>query len=160
MPATGHELTRRALLATGAAALARAADPAGEAWEVVTAMAAALGRGSDGEFLARCDPSLAGYAQLRANVAGLVAGCEVESGIDPVKNEGDGAARALEIDWLLHLVDRGLGRVTERRQFIKCRMEKRSRKWKVVALEPAAFFAPPSAGMDLAHQRRARAFLR
>ncbi len=160
MPATGHELTRRALLALGAAALARAADPAAEAWEVVTAMAAALGRGSDGEFLAVCDASLPGYATLRGNIAALVATAEIESGIDPVTNEGDGAARLLEVDWLLHLVERGFGRVTRRRQVVKCRMEKRSRKWKVVALEPVAFFAPLSAGMDLAHERRSRGLLR
>jgi hypothetical protein len=150
MPATGHELTRRAVLALAVAASARAADPAQEVWDVVTAMAAALGRGSDGEFLAACDSSLAGYAELRGNVAGLVAAAEVESGIDPVKNEGDAAARVLEVDWLLHIVERGLDRVTRRRQVVKCRIEKRSRKWKVVALEPVAFFAPPSAGMDLA----------
>jgi hypothetical protein len=143
----------------GAAALVRAADPAEEVWEVVTTMAAALGRGSDGEFLAVCDASLAGYATLRGNLAGLVAAAEIESGIDPVTNEGDGAARVLEVDWQLHLVERGLDRVTRRRQVVKCRMEKRSRKWKVVALEPVAFFAPPSAGMDLADQRRARALL-
>jgi hypothetical protein len=160
MPVIGHRLTRRVILALGATALARAADPAEEAWEVVTAMAAALGRGSDGEFLAMCDASLHGYAELRGNVAGLVAAAEIESGIDPVKNEGDGAARVMEIDWLLHLVERGLDRVTRRRQVVKCRMEKRSRKWKVVALEPVAFFAPPSAGMDLADQRRARRLLR
>jgi hypothetical protein len=161
MPATGHELTRRALLVAVAPLLAEAADPGAEAWDVVTAMALALGRGSDGEFLALCDPSLAGYSTLRANLAGLVAAADVESGIDPVKNEGDNAARDLEVDWQLSLVDRsGLQRVTRRRQVVKCRMEKRAGKWKVVALDPVAFFAPPSAGVDLADQRRARRLLR
>ena len=115
MPATGHRLTRRALLALGAAAVVRAADSAEEVWEVVTAVAAALGRGSDGEFLAVCDASLAGYATLRGNLAGLVAAAEIESGIDPVTNEGDGAARLLEVDWQLNLVERGFDRVTRRR---------------------------------------------
>lgn len=161
MRATAPELTRRALLAGLTPILARAADSAEDAWEVVIAMASALGRGADGEFLAVCEPALPGYEALRANVAALVAAADVESAIDPVKNTGGGAARDLEVDWLMSLVDRGgLGRVTRRRQVVKCRMEKRGRRWKVVSLEPAAFFAPPSAGMDLAHQRGARALLR
>jgi hypothetical protein len=139
-------------LALCCAAAAEAANPAEEAWEVVTALAAALGRGSDGEFLALCDPAMPGFDTLRANVAGLVAAAELESGIDPVKNEANGEARDLEVDWTLSLIERSdLQRVTRRRQVVRCRLEKRSRKWKVVAIAPVEFFAPPSAGVNLAH---------
>jgi hypothetical protein len=136
----------RAFLAVFAAPLACAADPAQDAWEVIADMAAALGRASAGEFLAACDSSLPGLAQLRSHVNALVAASEVESSIDPVANSGNDASRSLEIDWLLHLVDRsGLQKITRRREVVKARMEKRGRKWKVVALEPLSFFAPPSA---------------
>ena len=161
MAATGRELTRRSLLAASAAALARAADPADEAWELITAMAAALASGADVEFLSACDPSMPGHATLRANVAALVAVADIESAIDPVRNTGDAAARELDVDWQLSLVDRaGLQRVTRRRQVVKCKLEKRGRGWKVMTLDPVSFFAAPSAGVNLAHQHSARVALR
>ena len=160
MAATGRKLTRRALLFS-AAALVRAADPAEEAWELITAMAAALASGADVEFLSACDPSMPGHAALRANVAALVAVADIESAIDPVRNTGDAAARELEVDWQLSLVDRaGLQRVTRRRQVVKCKLEKRGRGWKVMTLDPVSFFAAPSAGVNLAHQHGARVALR
>jgi hypothetical protein len=161
MPATGRDLTRRALLAASAAVMARAADPADEAWELITAMATALGRADDVGFLSACDSSLAGYATLRTNVAALMATADIESAIDPVRNTGDATAREVEVDWQLNLVDRaGLQRVTRRRQVVKCRLEKRGRRWRVVTLDPVAFFAAPSAGMDFADERGARFALR
>jgi len=124
-----------------------AADPAADVWESVTEMAAALARGSDVGFLAVCDSKMAGYSALRANIAALVAAADVESGIDPVSNTGDEQARDVEVDWQISMVDRsGLQRVTRRRQVVKCRFEKRGRKWKVATLDPVAFFAPPSPG--------------
>jgi hypothetical protein len=161
MPATGRELTRRAFLAASTVALARAADPAEEAWELITAMATALGRGDDVGFLSSCDPSLPGYATLRTNVAALAAAAEIESAIDPVRNTGDAAAREVEVDWQLNLVDRaGLQRVTRRRHAVKCKLEKRGRRWRVVMLDPVSFFAAPSAGLDFAHERGAGIALR
>jgi hypothetical protein len=143
MPATGPDRTRRALLLGFTAVLARAADPAAQAWDVVAGLAAALGKRSDVEFLAWCDPRLPGYSTLRSNVSALVVASDVESGIDPIKNEGDDRKRDLEIDWTMRLIDRsGLGTVTERRETVRCGIEKRGRGWKVVRLEPVAFFAP------------------
>jgi hypothetical protein len=136
------------------AVLARAADPAAEAWEVITGLAAALGRGSDVSFLSLCDPQMPGYSTLQANISALVVAADVASGIDPVRNEGDNSARDVEVDWQMRIVDRsGLDRITERRETVRCRIEKRGRGWKVVKLEPVAFFAPPSARLDLADQR-------
>lgn len=146
MPATGPEWTRRALLGTLAVTIAQAADPAEEAWLVVSDLAAALGRGSDTEFLSAFDSAAPGFTALRASVTALIAAAEVESSIDPVGNTGDGAARRVEVDWQMHLVDRtGLGRVTRRRETVTIRMEKRGRKWKVVGIAPAGFFSAPSA---------------
>ena len=128
------------------AARALAADPAQDVWDLVTVMAASLGRSDAGEFLAACDSAKAAYEALRANVVALVAQADVDSGIDPVRNEGDAAAREVEVDWQLQLVERSaLQRVTRRRTTVKLRLEKRGRKWKVVMLEPVAFFAPVSA---------------
>ena len=145
MPATGRDLSRRALLLAAGAICASAADPAQECWDTLTTMAAALGRSDPGEFLAYCDRSMPDYAALRANVIALVAQAEVESGVDPVRNTGDAAAREVEIDWLLHIVERsGLGRVTRRQEKVKCAFVKRGRKWVARSISPIAFFAPPS----------------
>ena len=139
-------MTRRTALFTLCAASAIAAVPAQEVWDVVTVMAAALGTGDAGEFLAMCDPGTPGYALLRANVTALVAQADVESGIDPVQNTGDDRARQIVVDWQLQLVDRSaLQRVTRRREAVTCALAKRRGKWKVISIEPVAFFAPVSA---------------
>jgi hypothetical protein len=146
MPATARRLSRRALLFGAAATLARAADPAQDAWEFVTGLAAALERSNASDFLRACDPAMPSYADLRANVAALVAQADAESAIDPVRNEGDDRSRNLEVDWSLHLTARSeLLRATDRRSNVKLRIEKRGRVWKAVAIEPVAFFRPPSA---------------
>jgi hypothetical protein len=139
-------MTRRAAILVICAAPALAADPAQDVWEIVTAMAAALGVADPGAFLAACDSGMPSYQTLRANVSALVAQADVESGIDPVRNEGTDTTREVEVDWQLQLVDRsGLQRVTRRRENIKLRFEKSGRKWKVVSLEPVRLFAPLSA---------------
>jgi hypothetical protein len=146
MPATGPEITRRAALFTLCAATAQAADSSQEAWELVTTLAGALGRSNAGEFLSVCDATMPAYATLRRNVSALIAQADAESGIDPVLNEGDDSGRELVVDWQLHLVDRtGLQRLTARRENVHLRLEKRRSKWKILAIEPVAFFAPPSA---------------
>ena len=139
-------MTRRVALLTLWAARALAADSAQEVWDVVTAMAAALANADAGEFLGLCDSGMSGYEALRANVTALVAQADADSGIDPVRNDGDDHARNVEADWELRLVDRSaLQRTWQRRATVKLRIEKRGRKWKVVALDPVSFFAPQSA---------------
>jgi hypothetical protein len=146
MPAIALEMTRRTALLIFCAAPSLAADPAQEAWEVITTLAAALGRGDAGEFLAACDSGMPGYETLRASVSALVAQAEVESGIDPAENSGDDRARNVVVDWQLQLVDRsGLQRVIRRRENVKLLLEKRGRTWKVGRIEPLGFFAPLSA---------------
>ena len=128
------------------AVMARAADPTQDAWDLVTRLAAALASANAYEFLGFFGSDMPGYSDLRVNIAALVAQAEVESGIDPVRNEGDAAARNVEVDWSLRLVGRaGIDRVTSRHANVKLRLEKKGRNWKVMSLDPVAFFAPPSA---------------
>jgi hypothetical protein len=145
--------TRRAILAGLLAMPLRGADPAQEAWEVLEAIAAALVDSNIGLFLRHFDHAMPGYQDLRAAVTGLIAQTEVESSIDPVQNTGDGRRRTLEVDWTMHLVDRGDQHLTERRATVKCGFAKEGKKWKVVSFAPANFFAPPSTNVDFAHQR-------
>jgi hypothetical protein len=146
MPAIAREMTRRTALLLFCAAPSVAADSAADAWEVITTLAGALGRGDAGEFLSMCDSTTPAYAALRVNVPALLAQAEVESGIDPVENSGDDRARQVVVDWQLQLVARtALERITRRRETVKCSMEKRGRKWKIVGIEPLGFFGPMSA---------------
>ena len=139
-------MTRRTALSILCAAPLIAADPMQETWEVITTLAAALGRGDAGEFLSVCDSTTPAYAALRVSVPALVAQSEVESGIDPAQNSGNDRAREVVVDWQMQMVDRtGLQRVTRRRENVKVALEKRGRKWKVIGIEPLGFFAPLSA---------------
>ena len=88
---------------------------------------------------------MAGYAKLRENVTGLVAQGDVQSLIEPVEDEGDGRRRVAQFDWTL-LIERGQESTgsLRRQQVVKCTVEKQGGKWRIVALEPIAFFAPGS----------------
>jgi hypothetical protein len=137
-------MTRRTLFWAALAAPLAAADPASEAWDLITDAATALGSGSAGEFLAPFDPAMPNYEALRANVTALVQQNQAQSAIQFTRNEGDGQARELELDWQLLLTSReDTARVTRRRETVKCRVEKHGRKWRIVSIAPEGFFAPP-----------------
>jgi hypothetical protein len=142
-------MTRRGLLLAGATlwldaqAGSRPEDEAREIWDLLTRLAAALSQANLTEFLEAFDRSMTGYQRLRANVAALVGQYEVQSSIEVLRDEGDAAARTVELDWFLQLEEqRDAGAVTRRRERVHCRLEKRGKKWKITAIEPLAFFAP------------------
>ena len=106
------------------------------------------------QFMNAFDPAMPGYEALRASVTALLREAEVQSSIDLVEEEGDDRSRAVELDWLVHIVDRQDGAVAERRQErVKCRVEKSGKKWRIASLEPLQFFAPPD---PVAHSRLER----
>jgi hypothetical protein len=86
---------------------------------------------------------MAGYAKLRENVTGLIAEGDVQSLIDPLEDEGDDRRRAEQLQWTL-LMHRGQEATSfaRREQVVKCTVEKRGGKWRIVELEPIEFFAP------------------
>ena len=136
-------MTRRALLLVPFAARLRA-DSAQQVWDLFTSLASALSAGDASAFLNAFDPAMPGYEALRASVTALLREAEVQSSIELVGEEGDDRSRAVELDWLVHIVDRQDGAVAERRQErVKCRVEKSGKKWRIAALEPLQFFAPP-----------------
>jgi hypothetical protein len=135
-------MTRRALLLVPFVARLRA-DSAQEVWDLVASMATALSASDARAFMAAIDPAMPGYEALRASVTALLNEAEVQSSIELVEEEGDDRSRAVELDWLVHIVDRYDGAVAERRQErVKCRVEKSGKKWRVATLEPLQFFAP------------------
>jgi hypothetical protein len=136
-------MTRRALLLVPFAARLRA-DSAQQVWDLFTSMASALSAGDASAFLNAFDAAMPGYEELRAGVTALLREAEVQSSIELVEEVGDDGSRSVEVDWMVHIVDRQDGAVAERRrERLKCRVEKSGKKWRIASLEPLAFFAPP-----------------
>ena len=143
-------MTRRGLVLAGATvwlgaqAGGRPEDETHEIWDVLTRVAAALSQGNLTEFLDVFDRSMAGYEKLQANAGALLGQYEVQSSIEVLRQEFSGAAWTVELDWFLQLEEqRDGGAVTRRRERLHCRLEKRGKRWKITAIDPVAFFAPP-----------------
>jgi hypothetical protein len=136
-------MTRRGLIFAVLATRLHADDSAG-VWELLTQAAAALSQGDPVGFLAVFDRSMPGYSMLETNISGLVGEYEVRSSIEPLVEEGDGHTRTIELDWLLELVEQqDETNITRRRERVRCKCAKNGKKWKIVSLDPIAFFAPP-----------------
>jgi hypothetical protein len=142
-------MTRRGLLLAGATiwlgarAVSHPDDDTREIWDLLTRVASALSQGNLTEFLDNFDRSLPGYQTLEANARALLREYEVQSSIELLNEEATGAVRAVELDWFLQLEEqRDAGAITRRRERVRCRLEKRGKKWKITAIEPLAFFAP------------------
>ena len=136
-------MTRRSLLFVAMAFPLRG-DDAEQVWELFTELAAFLSEGNAGEFMKWFDRSMTGYESLHANVAGLLEQAEVQSSIELLGNEGNGAARTVELDWFMQIVlQQDAAGSTRRRERIRCRLVKQNKQWRIVALDPQEFFAPP-----------------
>ena len=148
----GQPFSRRVFLALLAAPLplcrpgaAGAADSHQEVFDLLTEMASALSEGNALAFLKPIDRAMPDYQKLQDNVVVLVAQNDLASSIEVLKDEGDDKRRRVELDWFLELRSHEIhGPYERRRKVVKCRLERDKKKWKIVALEPADFFAPPS----------------
>ncbi len=147
-------MTRRMLLLSSLASLAQA-DSAQQVWELFGSLAAALSAANPQLFLAEVDKSMPGYQKLSDNLTALLREFEIQSSVDFNHNEGDDQQREVEADWLMLLRPLGTANFTNanrevaasdrREQVLKCTVAKMGRKWKLVALDPVDFFAPPAA---------------
>jgi hypothetical protein len=118
------------------------ADPATDILNVFRASAEALTNDDSAAFLDKFDRSMPGYATLETNIEGLLAAYDVGSTIEVVTDEGDGQVRTVELDWLLLLTQKDAANSSQetRRRVVKCRLERRGKRWKITALEPVDFF--------------------
>lgn len=109
-------------------------------------MAAALSEENPAVFLRAIDQSMPGYARFAESVKALSAQNALSSSIEIASQEGDGRVQTVELDWLLEITGKDQSHVFVRRQAtVKCRLERRAGKWRIVSLEPAGFFTPPGA---------------
>jgi murein L,D-transpeptidase YcbB/YkuD len=130
-------------------ATAALADTRQELIDVLASMASALSEGNPAVFLRAIDPSAPGYAELARNVNALANQNELTCSIEISKQEGDDHSQTVELDWLLEIRGKDQSPVFLRRQaMVKCRLERRKNKWRVISLDPARFFAPPGTGSE------------
>src|SRR5258708_7296800 len=131
------------------AATVALAETRQELIDVFASMASALSEGNPGVFLRAIDPSAPGYAELERNVNALANQNELSCSIEISKQEGDDRSQTVELDWLLEIRGKDQSPVFLRRQAtVKCRLERRKNKWRVVSLDPPGFFAPPGTGSE------------
>jgi hypothetical protein len=125
-----------------------------EAWDAISGAAMDLqlaSRRADGReenylpnLLARFDRAMVGYAQLEANLQALTSIWLVEPALQLTSNEGADDRRSLEIDWIMTLTNPlDGGRSVRKEETVKCVVEKRGKRWLIVAITPLEFFAPP-----------------
>lgn len=126
------------------AVLLAAAAPT-EVFDLFVGMASALSENNPVAFMQAVDPALPGYDKFRDNVFALTAQCDVVSSVEFLKDEGNDTRRTVELDWLLeiHAKEDTSNAAVRRREVVSCRLERRGKKWKIVALEPASLFTPP-----------------
>jgi len=133
-----------ALIVLLIAPLAHAAELPAEALRTITDAASALASEDSAAFLDQFDRDMPGYAALRANVEALAGASQPISTIESVTSDGDAQKQTVQLDWLLAINDKdhsGIRKET-RRSIVKCRLELRGKRWKIVALEPVDFFRP------------------
>jgi hypothetical protein len=125
-----------------------------EAWDAVSGVAMDLqiaSRRAEGReendlpnLLGRFDHAMAGYGQLEANLKALTSIWVVEPALQLTSNEGGDDRRSLEIDWVMTLTSPlDGGRSLRKEETVKCVVEKRGKRWLIVAFTPLEIFAPP-----------------
>src|ERR1035438_110942 len=79
------------------------ADTHADIIDVFTAMAAALSDTNVPEFMGAFDKDMPGYGKLKTDVTALMTQADISSSVEPIKDEGDDAARKMDLDWFLQV---------------------------------------------------------
>jgi hypothetical protein len=114
-----------------------------EAWDTLFVFAAALQNEDAAPDMQQFARAMPGYADLKSALTALWTRYKIEPALDLESNEGDDTHPTLQIDWVLTLgnqqdpVDS-----TRREATLVFRLEKEGKGWRIVSLDPAAFFAP------------------
>jgi hypothetical protein len=139
---------RRLFLLAAATVELVTADPRQELTDLFASMASALSEANPGAFLRAIDPAMPGYERFAANVNALAEQNALSSAIEINSQKGDDLVQIVELNWLLEITGKEESRVVRREVTVKCRLERRKKKWRIVALDPMNLFAPPGAEAD------------
>jgi len=88
-------------------------------------------------FLDHFDPKMPGYVQLSGDVRSLLDRSEVSSSVEFVSDQGDARKRSIALDWLMQI-----DQDPPRRKIVRCVIEKRGTKWRIVSFDPVGLFGP------------------
>jgi len=119
-----------------------AASAKDQVFDLFAKIAEALSADDPLVFLHAIDHDMPHYDDFQVNLTALASQAEITNSIEVLSDQGDDEHRAEELDWYIQLVDKGDATVTRRREVVHCRLERRAKKWKIVAIEPFSLFAP------------------
>lgn len=104
----------------------------------------ALQAGNAAGFLGYFDSrEFAGFADLRKNTVALTAQRQIASSIEIAEFEQIESGYRVRVNWLLQLAYTGdPGPVETRQELVTCVVKRQSNSWKIVDLDPVAFFRP------------------
>lgn len=138
-------LCRRRFAALLLSGLVVRADTRAEINEVIESMAAALAASDPDLFLESVDRNMPGFDHLRDVVTALASQNDVTSGIDLIDLSGTAREQTAVLDWSLQIRSRvPSGPSEQRRQKVTITMARPKKNWRVTALQPVEFFAPPA----------------
>ena len=140
------------LLAVGASGLAQAqkgAPPQPDLSGFFASLVSALSDAKPAEFLRAVDPAMPGYERFAANIRALATENAVASSVVISSQAGDMSRQEIELAWRLEI--KGIGEsgvFVVRESTVKCKLERQKKRWRIVALGPMGFFAPPGVEGD------------
>lgn len=137
-----------ALMASPMAARAQVSDPAISIKRLLLDASRSLQSANAALFMGLFDrASFDGYAALREDVGALTAHRRIASSVSIGVPEGGPEQWTANVDWLLELTPKlDPGPVERRRQTLRVSVRKRGKRWRIVGLAPAGFFAPTQPG--------------
>jgi hypothetical protein len=133
--------------ASSVARIARAADAPQQVFDLFAKIASALSDDDPAMFIEAVDPDMPSFQDFRRDLLALTDLATITSSIEVLSDTGDETHRADELDWFLEIVGNSEPHPVERRRgVVKFRLERKGKKgktWKIVAIDPLHFFAPP-----------------
>lgn len=132
-----------ALLGVAVAGAAQPTDAPGQIRLAVRDASRALQAGNAPLFLAAFErEEFAGFPELREQVTALAAQRRIASSVAVESVRGGPVEWVVEVDWLIELTHKlDPSPPEQRRDTLTLRVRKRGKRWRVVDLQPAAFFA-------------------
>lgn len=137
-----------ALLASPTAARSQGSDPATGIKRLLLDASRSLQSANAALFMGLFDrASFDGYAALQEDIGALTAHRRIASSVSVGVPEGGPEQWTANVDWLLELTPKlDPGPVERRRQTLRVSVRKRGKRWRIVGLAPAGFFAPTQPG--------------
>jgi hypothetical protein len=123
-----------------------AADAEQDITDVVSTLASALSDNNPELFLKTFDHGMTEYRQLEHDITGLAADTLIGCSVDLIANSGSATAQQADLDWYMVLTSKQDQNLIERRRTkVTIKIEKRGKKWVVIAFGPLSVFTPMTA---------------